>query len=285
MFGIDVRWAGALAAALLVVIIGAPVFRRAPQDKRAVPPATSLPGPIPAYVLDAEEERPKQKQNEANRAPRKEAAPKAEAAPPKSAADDATASGRDLDQFAEPREGARESLERRDEIAATNADKKDAAATLEADAAQEPAAPTLQAAAPPAETKDLAKSTTARRQSAAAPVGGEAGTGASADEPPLVVRVTIHAIDGEGEAPEVARTPSDDRLAALRGRKYVLIVEAGGRVVAVEERPAGRKPAGDKAREADERRAARLRPLAESILREIAFQPGDRSRRLVVSIE
>ncbi len=138
MFGIDVRWAGALAAALLVVIIGAPVFRRAPQDKRAVPPATSLPAPIPAYVLDAEEERPKQKQNEANRAPRKEAAPKAEAAPPKSAADDPTARGRDLDQFAEPREGARESLERRDEIAATNADKGDAAATLQSNAAQEP---------------------------------------------------------------------------------------------------------------------------------------------------
>ena len=96
----------------------------------------------------------------------------------------------------------------------------------------------------------------------------------------------IQPADGGGEAPEVAETPPDDRLAALRGRRYLLVVEAGGRVVAVEERPAGRKLAKDKAEEeADAQRSARMRALAETLLRELVFQPSDRARRLVVAVQ
>ena len=75
MFGIDLRWAGALAAALLVVIIGAPVFssRKAKPGIVPAPPPPPASAPIPAYVLDAEEERPAEKRAEVRQAP---AAPK-----------------------------------------------------------------------------------------------------------------------------------------------------------------------------------------------------------------
>ena len=120
MFGIDVRWAGALAAALLVVIIGAPVFSR--REMRAPETAAERPAsaPIPAYVLDAEEERPSEKSAELRSRSSPErppaSAPKAEAAPPARAADD-SAAARDVSGFAS--EGAREEDSRRDELAAT----------------------------------------------------------------------------------------------------------------------------------------------------------------------
>ena len=152
-------------------------------------------------------------------------------------------------------------------------------------APEAPPAPSLYAAAPaPAETKELTRSNTSRRRSASAPVGGEAGAGASADEAQVVVRLTIHPVDGEGEPPDVLQTPSDERLAVFRGRKYLLVVESGGRVVAVSERPAGDKLAKDKARDVDPQTAARIQSLADTVLRELTFQPGDRPRRLVVDI-
>ena len=291
MFGIDVRWAGALAAALLVVIIGAPVFSRREMGSSPVTVAARPSSPIPAYVLDAEEERPAEKSTETRSAPAKPpaSAPKSEAVPPARAAADSGAAS-DLYGF---REGAREADQPRDEVAATNADnahKPDQPAVAQ-ERAQErvapeaPPAPSLYAAAPaPAETKELARSNTARRRSASAPVGGEAGAGASADEAQVVVRLTIHPVDGEGEPPDVVQTPSDERLAVFRGRKYLLVVESGGRVVAVSERPAGGKLAKDKAREADPQTAARIQSLADTVLRELTFQPGDRPRRLVVDI-
>jgi hypothetical protein len=280
MFGIDIRWAGALAAALLVVIIGAPVFRR-PAHKVAVPPASPAPGPIPAYVLDSEEERAADKRNEVRPPAERMMPPKSNAMPAKPAADAAAESG-DLDRA----EGARETFTLSEEIAATNADKPEqAAAAQEPAASPTPATPSLVAAAPPAETKEVSPSLSARRRSASAPVGGEAGAGAAEPAAPVVVKLVIQPADGGGEAPEVAETPSDDRLAVLRGRRYLLVVEAGGRVVAVEERPAGRKLEKDKAEEADAQRAARMRALAETLLREIVFHPGDRSRRLVVAVQ
>jgi hypothetical protein len=287
MFGIDVRWAGALAAALLVVIIGAPVFSRREMRPRPATAAERPSSPIPAYVLDAEEERPAEKSAEIRSAPAKPpaSAPKSEAVPPARRAEDSAAT-RQAYGFAS--EGAREADSRRDELVASNSDnanKPDQPAVAQERAAQEPPPPpSLHAAAPQAETKELAKGNTLRRRSASAPVGGEAGAGASAEEAQAVVRLTIHPVDGEGEPPDVVRTPSDERLAVFRGRKYLLVVESGGRVVAVSERPAGGKLAKDKAREVDPQTAARIQSLADTVLRELAFQPGDRPRRLVVDI-
>lgn len=286
LFGIDVRWAGALVAALLVVIIGAPVFsRRGPEFKDAAAPASPAPAPIPAYVLDAEEERPAEKRAEASPPSRMRAAPKSEAKDA-AAAPEPPVSRENLYAAAPSNSASDAAGTRTDQLGATNADKRDRIVALEGSVAQETVeAPSLQAAAPPADKKELSKSAAARRQSAAAPVGGEAGAGAAPDDSAAVVRLTIHPFDGEGEPPEVAETPSDERLAALRGRKYLLVVEPGGRIVAVEERPAGRKPAKEKAPETDEQREQRMKSLADVILRELVFQPGDRSRRLVVAVE
>jgi hypothetical protein len=286
MFGIDLRWAGALAAALLVVIIGAPVFssRKAKPGIVPAPPPAPASAPIPAYVLDAEEERPAEKRAQARQAP-PPAAPET-AAPARPAADDADVAAKSADLL-DRREGARENETRRDEIAAANADKPDQVAAAEERAASAPAAPEAYAAAPPTEKKELSPSLSARQKSASAPAGGEAGAGADEPASAVTVKLMIQPADGGGEPPELAQTPSDDRLASLRGKKYLLVVEPAGRVVFVEEQPAGRKlgkDAKDKAAETDAQRSARMRSLAESLMREIVFQPGDRSRRLVVLV-
>ncbi len=183
MFGIDVRWAGALVAALLVVIIGAPVFSRREATPAAIPPRPASPAPIPAYVLDAEEERPAEKRAEAAPPARPNAAPKSEAKDAAAAPEPPAA--RDNLFAADPSNAAGDAAgTRTDQLAATNADKRDRVAALEGSVAQETAVATSLQATPPAETKELSRSVTARRQSAAAPVGGEAGAGAAADDAP-----------------------------------------------------------------------------------------------------
>ena len=299
MFGIDVRWAGALAAALLVVIIGAPVFSRREMRGRPAPAAERpASAPIPAYVLDAEEERPAEKSAElrSRSAPESRPRPPRRARPPRPpgrrtirrrragdygfASEGSVCSRRTRAATSSPRRAPTTPT------SPTSPPSPRSACAQERVAPGAPPPPSLHAAAPaPAETKELARSNTARRQSASAPVGGEAGAGASADETPAVVRLTIHPVDGEGEPPDVVQTPSDERLAVFRGRKYLLVVESGGRVVAVSERPAGRKLAKDKVSDADAQTAARVRSLADTVLRELAFQPGDRPRRLVVDIQ
>ena len=289
MFGIDLRWAGALAAALLVVIIGAPVFssRKMKPSVPSAPPPAPASAPISAYVLDAEEARPAEKLAEAAPGPESPGARRKQAAPAKPA-DDAARSA-DLDRRESPPEGET----RRDELAAANADKPDQVAAVQESSpaatseATAPFAASPPSQAPPAAAKEPPPSLAARRRSASAPLGGEAGAGTEGSASAIEVRLVIQPADGGGEVPELVSTPTDDRLAALRGRNYLLVLEPGGRVVAVEEQIAGRKlskDAKEKAEEADAGRAARMRSLAESLMREIVFQPADRSRRLVVAV-
>jgi hypothetical protein len=284
MFGIDVRWAGALAAALLVVIIGAPVFSRREARPAIVPapPPAPASAPIPAYVLDSPEEAPAEKRAEVRSRP---AAP-----PPPSAARKGAIPARPDDALndadRERLEGARPNEALRDEVAA-NADRADPVAAAEAPAA---VTDTFAYAPPPESKQTTGAGATARRQSAAAPAGGEAGSSGEGDaSAPITVKLVIQPADGGGEPPEVTETPSDERLASLRGKKYLLVVEPAGRVVSVEEQPAGRKLSKDKTEDSrartDDQRTARMRSLAESLLRELVFHPGDRSRRLVVAVQ
>ena len=296
-FGIDIRWAGALAAALLVVIIGAPVFSRKAPTIPPAPPAASAPAaggsaPIPAYVVD-EEPRPGEKDaekkaeiasapNRPQRAPRNEAP----ASPPASVGQ--TRENAEGFASAKPDKSKDVEASRRDEIANVNA-----AETRTAAEAAPP--PSLDAAAPSAGAKSSSSSSSSsskeaagaladRRQSAAAPQGGEAGAGA--EEQVVAVKLLIHPADGEGAPPDLARTPADERLAGLRGRTFLLLVEGSGRVRSIEERTPNRnKLAKDKARESDELAGERLRSAEDSALREIVFQPSDRSRRLLVTVQ
>jgi hypothetical protein len=279
MFGIDVRWAGAFVAALLVVIIGAPVFSRRKPAIVPAPPASPLASAIPAYVLDAEELRQTKAESDATaeRAPapaEKRAAAKAErqasrqaaGAKEKAATDDLAAAAPSAPATSE---GVGERRNDRDEIAAANADKadqRDAPDLFAANPSSEPPpAPAAAAAAAEAEPKRLAKSTVAQAQ-----------------EPPATL--AVRPADGEGDAPEVVRAPSGENLAALRGREYTLVVDSGGHVVSVEESAAAQKSEKDQAREGQAQGAVRERASGESVLSELIFAPGTRSRRLIVSV-
>ena len=294
MFGIDVRWAGVLAAALLVVIIGAPVFRHRTVASPEEAPSGSRP-PIPAYVLDTEEPKPAPARADADRPARMKAAPN-NAAPPSAPA----AAAPEAREFAiAPPSTSTSTLpssdaQPRDEIASTLT-RSNAAQEGKSAPPPAPAAPSLQAAAPaqaqaPASAAKESTSSSSladRRRSASAPVGGEAGAGADEAAPTIEVKLVIQSADGGSETPEILRTPTDERLAALRGRKYLLVVEPGGRVVAAEEQPArGKlaKDANDKTEEVDAERAAQMRSLSESLMRELVFQAGDRSRRILVTV-
>ena len=291
-FGIDLRWAGALAAALLVVIIGAPVFSRKTPALPPAPPTESASrhdgsAPIPAYVVDeAAEPRPGEKDAEkkADTAP----GPSPENVPraPKSEAPPAVAAS-------SPRENAAgfasAKPEAQDGVAPSRRDENVQVDAADVKTKQETApSPALAAAAPSVGAKSSASKEVGgvpadRRQSAAAPVGGEAGAGA--EETVVTVKLLIHPADGEGQPPELARTPSDQTLAGLRGRTYLLIVDAGGRVRGVQDRTDRNKPAKDNTRESDDLDTGRARAAAESVLREIVFQPSDRSRRLLVTVQ
>jgi hypothetical protein len=261
MFGIDVRWAGVLTAAILVVIIGAPVFSRRVTVQAPPRPAS---GPIPAYVLDAREARaagsvgaPEPRRDELRAAPKPEA-PAAKTQPREPA--------RKEEPFlaAAPPGGARDN-------AAAEKERLEVAA---------PPAPLAESKLTSADAREAPASQSARPQTASAPAGDEAGAAGVAEELPSV-HLTIQAIDGQGTAPDLVTAPSDERLAAFRGREFVLLVESGGRVRAVETRPSEKL---GKEKAADALPAPGLSDTADVVLRELVFHPGDRSRRLAVAV-
>ena len=85
-------------------------------------------------------------------------------------------------------------------------------------------------------------------------------------------------LDGEGEAPAIVAGPDTSRLSELRGREYVLTVEASGRIRSIEPSIANGYVRSE--RDVAGRPPRRFpRPLQE-----IRFAPGDRPRRLAVRI-
>jgi hypothetical protein len=100
------------------------------------------------------------------------------------------------------------------------------------------------------------------------PSGGEAATGAAADLVEAPVRVFVLAADEGGPPPAVVARPTGPRLAPLRGREFVLLVETGGRVRDVS-LPGTSAAAGGET----------------GVLREFVFAPGDGPRRLSLRIE
>jgi hypothetical protein len=272
MFGIDVRWAGALAAALLVVIIMTPVFRRPPAR---VASATEEETPkIAAYILDAEASRDNSTGPPVSEPPARQ---KKESDSARDALAPAPAAPSTLNDLV--------SLEAApDEAAAAAGPRSNAAAAPAAPpAAQAPPAPAPPAAAARADARAAAPQQFSRRESTAAPLGGEAGAEGFVDDAPEI-RVSVRAVDGQGGAPEVVRTPTEASLADLKGREFLLVVESGGKVRFVEERLRERKHDGED-RAAPLEKSKDSRYAAEEILKQFAFHPGDRSRRLVLNVE
>jgi len=251
-FGIDVRWAGVLAAALLVVLIAPALFHRREQP---LVPARSPASPeaLPAYLL--EEKTTTSKDSGAKVAP----------APPASAPSNETR--------AKDKENAKPlDAEVERDFAATQPQPE---ARREGGYLSDGInAPATAARAAPAAPQKL------RRQTAAAP-GGEAGGATPPDEQRVSVHLVVNAIDGYGEAPEVRETPTDDSLAGLVGREFILLVETGGRVRDVSPSVSAnfslRKEAAAEERSASKKDGGELLGLR--------FAPSDRPRRLLVKVE
>lgn len=245
-FGIDIRWAGVFVAALLVVLVSAPLMLR-----RAAPPGRTEPASaIPARLLDANAEKDVARQ-EGKQAAAQSVAPRMPAPSPA------------------PRAGALRLAE----------------------------APALAPAAPPPEASadeerrrypstaaklDARAGAALRREAAAAEsAGGEAGVSSSSDVVERALRVTVRALDGQGDAPAVAAYPSDQRLSSLRGQEFVLVVESQGRVREVWPSTADGLLSKQKARAADANKPAD----PSQVLKQLVFAAGDRPRRLAVRVE
>ncbi|MEP6995748.1 MAG: hypothetical protein ABI968_14595, partial [Acidobacteriota bacterium] len=246
MFGIDIRLAGVLTAALLVAIIAPTLFFRQEPARTAAPRKA-----ISAYVVQGEAEK------EIARSQAPAAAPKNAVPAPE----------------AKAREAPTDELARGGAPAQTRAD----SATLvhaESPALQKPQA-AAEAQAPP---------TLAKRDAAVAErAGGDSGALAVEESDAEKIHLAIEALDGGGQPPTVAAAPSDQRLAPFRGRQFIVVVEASGRVRdASPSKTQGlvarrQKDAAAKAEESAD--------PARDLLLELRFQPEGRPRRLLVRIQ
>src|SRR5262245_41172981 len=250
MFGIDVRWAGVLVAALVAVRVSRPIVLRRPPM-----PAAGRP-PIPARIIEVpSEEKTRVASGETRAAPRSEANAPAPAAPPQPRPKD---EGSAADNLAPPA-------------------RPEPAAEPPADDEKRRFAP----APAPAQAQAAPKARTRAVQDAS---GGEAAAPGVAEtlEAP-VPRLIVQAFDGGGLPPAVVSHPSDSRLSALRGREYILTVEAGGRVRSFQASTSSGFTTFRKEKSATD--AVAPGPDDADALRELRFAPGERPRRLLVRIE
>jgi hypothetical protein len=251
-FGIDLRWAGALLAALLVILVSAPLLLR-----REIPPS----GPAPSSSISA-----RLLEN---------ASPAAEApgAPTTQRRDDAREPSR-LAGRAQP----------------APAPVAKARPPLPEAEAPRPAAPPAQARARTEANEPLSKDEAA----AMPPRPREIGSGlaahknASADsaeakvqaaEETAAVRLVVRPLEGEGGVlPEILARPPDERLRPFRGREFLLTVDPTGAVSEVSPAPGERDSA---LRQLGPQSA----PAAADAFRELRFEAGGRTLRLLVRVD
>ena len=267
VFSIDWRWAGAFAAVLLVLLVGAPIALR--QQSRAtraegpIPIAMQnregAPASAPAPARGREQAHNRTASDELRQVPHKPAA----GAISKQVAPPADAPGR----------GAADSAYSPD-IAAQDSVRAKAVPEPKAEAAAAAAAAPASRAPAPAQARERS--------------GGE-----GAREPMLVSgdttvldrpsRLVVQPLDAQGSAPELDARPEETDLTELRGRSFVLLVDASGRVRDVRDMAAKTAPAADgKRRDAG---LAKEKDNAADPLKRLRFKPGERSRRLLVRVE
>ena len=258
MFGIDIRWAGAFATALVVVIIATSL----PQEKsmRTVA-AAPTPGPMQAYLVD---EVDTSAEGFARPAPARES--------------DAAKARKDA-----PASPPANSLPSQDKESRLTSSREVAASAPPPDAgpseAESPAARDVLSAQ---KTEAKAPAKVLRRQTAYAdPAGGEAGASAMAERGPAL-RLLVTALDSQGAPPPLEAGVADDRLAPLRGREFVLLIESQGRVRSIEVSRAREEGSLNKKDSADD---AVDESIDLEVLRDLRFRPGDRPRRLLVRVE
>ena len=281
-FGIDLRWAGAFAAALIAAIIGSAIVAK--NEARENLAARSV--PIPVVV--------------------REAAPPAKASGPAPAAADATRAGEAPSRA--PARAAREDgpraaqdirsglarepeafrRNRTEEKASSSVSKErqtDALSGMPAATAKEAkdetgaSAPHREIASAPQAAATLRRSlpAPAAATSAAERAGGEGDAGAPPEATPSALRLVALSLDGSSSPPEILSPSAAGVPSNLRGRSFVLIVDAGGRVRQV--RPHGGAGAAGALSTQDSDA-----PGPPSLLA-LRFRPGDRQRRLLLRVE
>lgn len=310
LFGIDWRWASAFAAALLVLLIGAP-FALKQQDKATV----RAEGPIAVALQDRERGADSAKPStveETRRAPasapvresaqalRKQSAPAPARRDERPPADSPrNVYNQDaVETLAETRPAPPQA---KLESEAAASPKAQANAQGESQAyAQAPAA-NRQAGAISAQNQANDRAALTNRTTPnAAPAAAanqaqfqERSGGEGARDPALVAgnsptldrpsRLVVQVLDALGSAPQLIGRPEEPDLTALRGRSFVLLVDAAGRV------KDARENADKKSAEAELKRRdaqiAKEKDAAPDPLKRLRFKAGERPRRLLVRVE
>lgn len=291
-FGIDLRWAGAFAAALLAVLIGSTVVVRREAAERRLARDSA---PIPVTM-----ERDRSVASN-TKEPASAAAP---AAPPQSRA---TASETAREGALENKPALRESASS-ETLKSSSVDEKLAGGNVRAkDKLQDNEASRRDAdnrvnAAKPSESKFEAQTGAARqaaapRAPAAAAAAGRVGEKAGGegayaldsvgDSAAARPSLKILAGDDWGSVPTLLNAAEIDLPLDLRGREFVLVVEASGRVREVQpiQKSLQKKTT---AREEERAQAQAWKEKVDKdseALRSLRFVPGDRPRRLRVSVE
>jgi hypothetical protein len=294
LFSVDLRWAGAFAAALLVLLVATPIILQ--QKKQQITPAE---GPIPV-ALESRSGPPTDKLARADAHPSKPAAPdvpgarneqgrfralqSAEADPKRAEAKPVTGYA-----SAPPEDAKREEKLSTGEVAAVRP------GVLEK--AQAPAS----APAPASSDVRAAPLSNANRQVAAAPAppaaaapeaqGGEgardqvlvSGDGPTLDRPS---RLIVQPLDALGRAPELETRSQTPSLNHLRGRSFVVLVDGQGRVIDAQESASKSSAANEpKRRDAALAKEKDAAASAYTALKTLRFKAGERQRRLLVRVE
>ncbi len=275
-FGIDLKWAGAFAAALIAVIIGSSVVLQQSGRREAESRGT----PIPIVIQEEKEEKREADLRKRAAALAGERAPAL--AKPQSVSmvedrDKASAFEARLpeqkDEVAPPqsRAGAPLPADGLKAMAEKESRKSDVAEGRTEAAAALGAAKMSEAVAP-------------RQSKAPERAGGEGAAAGSAtlldQAAPAPPRLIVSAIDGRGTTPELSEEETPQLLTDLRGREYILTVNSQGRVVGA--RPADRKKT---ARADVHGQNAVQESKAPPAIFNLRFKPSDHPRLLLVRIE
>ena len=268
-YGIDVRWAGAFAAALIAMIIGSSVVLRQQASRPKVASTTSIPVDLEKSRLETRpatvEPPPVRNRPLADPAPRRADA---------DVANEARSNTDDLKAAVEPSDAKRETR-----IAA----------------AAPPAAPVAAPPPPasaPAKEKDAASRPASEQQASTSagriasrdePSGGERSGAAASDfataELNVAPRLEITALDGEGTPPRTLHQP--ELTPEHRGRTFVLIVSASGQVLEVLPQP---EEVQRRAQEESAKRQKLARREVPEALTGLRFETGNRPRRLLLTV-
>jgi len=257
--GINLKWAAGFAVAIIATVIGFSIVVERESAKRvalretpaipvvlqrgAAPPAkTAAPRNIPARTAG---EAAAEKRTDAFAPEAPQAKPEAEAAAPQPG----LLAGKKLEKK------ARVSPQESREVASDAGD--------------------IASSRP----KELALSAPARREA-----GGEGShvSSLASAEPGAPARLVIQALDGEGEAPYVLNPDAAETLSELRGRRYLLLVEASGRVR--EARLDQPKPPAMSSRSRASAGTIETAKAPDAVWK-LRFRPGDRPRRLLLRVE